>query len=132
MLALDAFDKVLAGKIEPDIRQRAVLSRGEVLYFLKRPADALVALEPLATEGVPPEIRARALYYVGKINADSGNTDAAVKSLKTLIEALPENPLVPFARYQLAFVYLTRKETEDAALEFSAVAAAKADDALRM
>ena len=99
-----------------------MLSRGEVLYFLKRAADALVAIEPLAAEGVPPDIRARALYYVGKINADSGNTDAAVKSLKTLIEALPENPLAPFARYQLAFVYLTRKETENAAVEFAAVA----------
>jgi TolA-binding protein len=130
--ALEAFDKVLAGNPDPATQQLASLSKGEVLYFLKQPADSALLLEPLAKAETPPEIRARALYYLGKVNADNNNTDAAVKAFKTLIEALPDSPFVPFAHYQLAFALLARNEFESAAVEFSAVAASKADADLRL
>lgn len=129
--ALDAFDKVLASGPDPDTLQRATLSRAETLYFLKRPADSAIALEPLSAEGIPPQLRARALYYLGKINSDSGNTDAALKNFKTLAEAIPDSPLTPYARYQLAFVYAARGELEAAATAFSDLAGSNAPPEFR-
>jgi len=130
--ALDAFDKALAVETDPALRQRATLSKGEVLYFLKRPADAALMLEPLSADGVPAEIRGRALYYLGKLNAETNNTDAAIKAFTSLVQALPDSPLAPFARFQLAFVHLARGEFENAAVEFSGVASSNADQTLRL
>jgi TolA-binding protein len=130
--ALDALDHALALETDPDIRRQATLSKGEVLYFLKRPEDAILVLEPLSGEGVPQDSRARALYYLGKIHSEMNNTDAALKAFTTLVEAAPESPLLPFARFQLAFVHLARGEFENAAVEFSAVASSNADESLRV
>jgi len=129
--ALEAFDRVLAVEMDAQTQQRATLSRAEVLYFLERPADATLALEALTDKGVAPEVRARALYYQGKIMAESNDAEAAGTAFKTLIKELPENAYVPFAQYQLAFVYLGQGKLEDAALEFSAVAASDAAGPLR-
>lgn len=129
--ALEAFDKLLARKPTGDILERVTLSRAEVLYFLKRPADAALALEPLTTEASSKETRARALYYLGKVNAESNNHEAAAKYFKTLIEALPESPFLPYARYQLALVYLAQGNYEEAGTALAAVAESGADDALR-
>ena len=130
--ALEAFDKVLAVETDAAARQRTTLSKGEVLYFLKHPADAALMLEPLSADGVPPEVRARALYYLGKLNAENNNTDAAIAAFSTLVEKMPESALAPFAQFQLAFVHLARGEFENAAVEFSAVASSKADETLRL
>lgn len=130
--ALDAFDKALAAETDAEARCGITLSKGEVLYYLKRPADALLVLEPLSAEGAPADTRARALYYLGKINAETGNTDAAMKAFRTLIEGMPDNALVPFARFQLAFVLVARGEFENGAVEFSAVASSNADQTLRL
>ena len=97
--ALESFEGVLAAGSDDSTRQQALLGKGEALYFLKRPADAALALEPLAAAGVAAEIRARALYTLGKIHTESGDTDAALKAFKALIGELPrgvpEN-LVPY------------------------------------
>ena len=129
--ALKAFDQLLARKPEGDILERTTLSRAEVLYFLKRPADAAMALESLSGEGSSGETRARALYYLGKVNAESNNLDAAEADFKKLIEALPDSPFVPYARYQLALVYLARGNHEEAATTLSTVAQSNADESLR-
>jgi TolA-binding protein len=129
--ALKAFDQLLARKPEGAILERATLSRAEVLYFLKKPADASIALELLAGEGSSAETRARALYYLGKVNAESNSLDAAEADFKKLIEALPDSPFVPYAQYQLALVYLARGNHEEAATTLSAVAQSSADEPLR-
>lgn len=129
--ALKAFDQLLARKPEGEIIERATLSRAEVLYFLKRPADAAMALESLSGEGSSGETRARALYYLGKVNAESNNVEAAEANFKKLIEVLPDSPFVPYARYQLALVYLARGNHEEAATTLSTVAQSGADESLR-
>jgi len=129
--ALKAFDQLLAKKPAGAVLERATLSRAEVLYFLKKPADAALALEPLTGEANGKETRARALYYLGKVNAESNNSEAAAKHFKTLIEALPESPFVPYARYQLALVYLAQGNYEEAGTTLAAVAQSDADKALR-
>ena len=129
--ALKAFDQLLARKPEGAILERATLSRAEVLYFLKQPADAAIALESLSGEGSSAETRARALYYLGKVNAESNSLDAAEANFKKLVEALPDSPFVPYARYQLALVYLARGNHEEAATTLSTVAQSAADENLR-
>ena len=131
--ALKAFDRLLGLDLDELTRQRALLSKGEVLHFLKRPADAVLVLEPLTGEEVAPDVRARALYQTGKLSAESDDTAAAIKAFKTLIDNVPESRFVPFARYQLAFVYLAREEVEQAAVEFSGAAGdSRAEPELRM
>jgi TolA-binding protein len=129
--ALDAFNKFLAGEADPALKQRATMSRAEVLYFLKRPADAALAIEPLTSDKVPLEIRTRALYFFGKINTESKNYDAALNAFKKLTEIAPENSLAPYARFQTAFVRLQRGELEPAAVELSAIASSNAEPGLR-
>lgn len=130
--ALEALDRYLGQETEPAARQRAVQSRGEVLYFLKRTADAQSAISPLNTKETPPEIRSRTLYFLGKIALDTGNLPEAVNCFKTLGDAIPDGPLAPYAHYQLACVYLAKNELENAAGEFSALATnTKTDAALR-
>ena len=79
-------------------------------------------MTPLASKETPPELRARALYFLGKIAADGGNLPEAIKSFKTIGEALPDSPLAPYAHYQLACAYLAKNELENAAVEFSSLA----------
>jgi len=127
--ALEAFDQATKRGLDPDTRQRASLSRAEVLYFLKRPADAALALEPLTAKSVKPDLRGRALYYLGKVNADSKNTDAAVQAFKTLVDSIPDSAFVPYAHLQLASVWLDAGQFENAATELAAVANSPSADA---
>lgn len=126
--ALDAFDRYLAAETDAAGRQRASLSRGEVLLFLKRGPEAEKALDALTGADVPPEVRSRALYFSGKAKSETGNHAGAAKAFKTLMDAYPDGPLAPFARYQLAYAYLAQNEMEKAAGEFSASAANAATD----
>jgi len=131
--ALKAFEDLLAANPNDSMRQQTLLGKGEALYYLNRPADAVLVLEPLTAAEIKEETRARALYTLGKIHTESGDTDAALKTFKSLIEEIPNSPFVPFSHYQLAFAYLARNEGENAAVEFSAVASsAAADENLRM
>ncbi len=131
--ALKAFNELLEhNSVDDALRLRGALSKGEVLYYLKRMDEAAATLEPLAAEGVSADVRARALYYLGKFYHDAGQADAAMKAFDTIIRDLPDDPLAPFARYQAAFVHLTRDDLENAAIAFSEVAASDADEALRM
>ncbi len=130
--ALAAFDQVLASAAEDAIKKRATLSRAEVLCFLKRPDDALPVLQTLSAAEQPPEIRGRALYYLGKIQREKGQIDAAAATLNALTQTLPNTPMIPYARHQLAYVLLDKQDFEKAALEFSAIANSNTDPALRM
>lgn len=129
--ALDAFDRVLARQADAAIEQRAMMSRAEVLHALKRPADAILAIEPLTGEAVSPDIRARALYLDGKIHSDSNDNEGALQSFLKLLEVAPEDPLASYGRYQLAFAYMKLNRLEEAATEFANVAASQAEEALR-
>ncbi|MCC6488928.1 MAG: tetratricopeptide repeat protein, partial [Candidatus Hydrogenedentes bacterium] len=130
--ALGAFDRVLTSGAEEATKNLSRLRRGEILYRLSRLDEATEVLKPLTAESVPPEIRAGALYYQGKLDFDSGRHEAAREGFRTLVESLPDNPMVPYARYQLALVNLALKDYEGAATEFSAVADSNADEALRI
>ncbi len=131
--ALEALDGFLASGASGDLRLRAQLRKGEVLYRLKKAPEAVAVLEPLAKEGTAESVRVPALYYLGRANHDAGRLREAQTALKTLVEKHPGSALTPFARYQLAYVYLGLNEFENAASEFSNVAgSAEADDALRM
>ncbi len=131
--ALEAYGKVLeAGGGEEAMRLQAALGRGEALYFMGRVEEAVKELASMAGEDAPADVRARALYYLGRARHALGEYESAVDALKLLLDGMPGDALAPFARYQLAFVYLDRNEPENAAIEFSAVATSKAEQALRM
>ena len=104
--ALQAFDALLKRKPEGLTRFRALLRRGEINYHLKRFEDAKKELAPLTATEIEPAIRAGALFHLGKAQYDSNDIAGARDTLKTMLEALPGSPLAPYARYQLAFVYL--------------------------
>lgn len=130
--ALTAFTQALELPIDDAVRRQAELGRGETLFFLKRPEEAEAALTPLSGAEQAPEIRMRALYYLGKAQHARGNLDGALTTLRTLTESSPDSTLTPYARYQIAFALIDRNDLESAALEFSAVANSNADAALRM
>ncbi|MDZ4860711.1 MAG: tetratricopeptide repeat protein [Candidatus Hydrogenedentes bacterium] len=130
--ALAAFDLLLTSRPDSPDRSRASLRKGELLYRLKRPDEAAAVLQPLAAADSGAEVRAGAIYYLGKLEYDREGFDAAIKNFKTLSDELPEHPLTPYARYQLALAYMAKKQGEEAAIQFSAVADGQADDKLRM
>ncbi len=131
--ALKAFDQVLAAKPADDVRQRALLRKGVALYQLRRLGDAAQVLEPLAKEELPEALRTETLYYLGKLYFDGARHDAAAAAFKEILHSAASSPLVPYARYQLAFVYLAQNNLENAATEFSGVANIEAaDQPLRM
>ncbi|MBI2433373.1 MAG: tetratricopeptide repeat protein, partial [Candidatus Hydrogenedentes bacterium] len=114
--ALEALTK--AAELAPDdeTKQHASLSRGEVLYFLKRHPEAETVLAALAAPEVLPEMRGRALYFGGKASQTQQRYDAAEKSYRSLLDALPEHALAPYARYELALVMLAMNDLEKAAV----------------
>ncbi|MBN2307939.1 MAG: tetratricopeptide repeat protein [Candidatus Hydrogenedentes bacterium] len=130
--ALASLNKLLELEAKGLTRQRALLRKGEVLYRLQQGKEAAPVLEELTGEGIDPEVRAEALFYLGKLCYESDQLDKAQKAFDTLIESLQGSPLVPYARYQLAFVYLSQGQPENAATEFTAVANSGADEALRV
>ena len=123
---------MIANAKDEATKRDARLSRGETLFFLGRNGDAVDALDALAKEGQPGDVRARALYYAGRAALAKGDTDAAGLYLLTLMEALPQSPLAPFAQYQIAQVYLKQDALENAAIAFSTVATSAVPDTLRM
>ena len=131
--ALPAFEKAAATAEDPTTKVQAQLGRGESLYFLKRPAEALEILKPITADGQAADARCRALYYVGRSQQDMGSLDAAAQDYAKLAEVCPEHALAPYAQYQLANVSLAKNLLEDAAVAFSKVASdAKAEETLRM
>ena len=124
--AVAAFDLVLAANPEQTLRHRAALSRGEALYFMKRHEEARAALQPLSTEGDDHQ-RSRALYYLGRSHADTGNYQAAAASFRAVVDGLQGTQLAPYAQYHLGFALLAQDLFEDAAVQFSAVAGGGAD-----
>ncbi|HIJ74435.1 MAG TPA: tetratricopeptide repeat protein, partial [Candidatus Hydrogenedentes bacterium] len=129
--ALEALSRFLSVESDAESRRRGLLRKGETLYRLERFDDAAATLEPL-TRDADVETRCEALYYLGKTFHEAGNMDAAVKALDGVAQIAPDNPFAHFARYQLAFVYISTGQLENAAVEFSAVAESGADAALRM
>jgi TolA-binding protein len=130
--ALAAFDQLLATRADSPDRERASLRKGELLYRLKRPDEAVPVLQPLAAPETTADVRAGAVYYLGKLEFDRAGYDAAINHFKTLVTDLPEHPLTPYARYQLALAYMAKKQGEEAAIQFSAIADSNADEKLRM
>ena len=131
--AAGAYTKAAELAQDPALRTRARLGLGESLVSAKKHAEALEILTPLCGEEQAPEVRGRALYYLGRAQASQGNQEAAAKAFESLVAALPDHALTPYAQYQLAFVQMARNFHEDAAITFSQVAEnTKADAALRM
>lgn len=131
--ALEAFRKAVELPGDAAVQSQARLSLGETLSSLKRSREAADILEPLAGEDRPGEVRARALYYLGRARHDLGEVDQAAAAYRTLSESLPGHVLAPYAKYQLAFIQMDRNLFEEAAITFSQVAGdTAADPALRM
>ena len=131
--ALPAFEKAASLAEDPATKAQAQLGRGESLYFLKRPAEAVEFLKQVSGDGQGAEVRCRALYSLGRCQQDMGNLDAAAQEFTRLGEQCPDHALAPYAQYQLANVSLAKNLLEDAAVAFSKVASdAKAEETLRM
>ena len=130
--ALEAFQQLTDPGGSQEEHIEAALKKGEVLYYLERYKAAAAALKPLTAPDVEGDIRSRALYYSAKSRASAGDTEAAASLLEQLINGFPGTELGVYGRYQLAFIHLERDRLEDAAIEFSAVAASKVDATLRM
>lgn len=131
--ALEAFRKAAEGAGDDTRRIEAQVSAGEALFFAGKHAEAIEALKGLAAKETPPEPRARALYYLGRSGAETGDHDTALIMLSALAAEIPESPLAGFAQYHLGFSHLAKQNTEEAAKAFSAAANTQgADDALRM
>ena len=130
--ALAAFDQALAGALAEEEAQQALLGKSECLYYLKRYPEAVALLQPLTRQEIPAEIRVRALFFSAKAHADTKEYEAANVAFRTVITAYPESRFTPFARYQLAFVFLEAGDAENAAVEFSSLANSEADAELRM
>lgn len=129
--ALAGFEAVLNAPPDEATRVRAQLGKGEVLYLLKRQDEAASTLTSIAANVSDPALKGRALYYLGKACFENGDAASSAKAFDTLVTTLPDNPFVPYAQYQLGFVYLAMDQAQKAADAFSAVASTNADEALR-
>lgn len=131
--ALKALDQLLALKIDDDTRQRALVRKGVGLLQQERFNDATTILEPLARDLPKGLLRAESSYHLGKAYFEGGNTDKAALTYRNLSSDPDAGNFAPYARYQLAYIYLAQDELQRAAVEFSEIAAsAGANETLRM
>lgn len=130
--ALDAFDRLLKDFPRDALAPVAQNRKGVALYQLKRYKDAVATLSPLTKPDVAAEVRAGALYFLGKAYLDGGAYGDAADAFHRLAEQLPDSPYAAAARYQLAFAYLAQDKLEQAAVAFSELAGlANANEELR-
>lgn len=113
--AANAFASVRESYPNGEYFDRARLREGVSLYRTKqyKPAkQRLVDVEKVAKD---PNVRGEALYYLGKLNADTQEYAASVAAYERLVKDVPTSSFAPFAQYQLASVYLAQKKYEAAA-----------------
>ncbi len=122
--AIEAFDQMLAAFPQHALAATAQGRKGVALYQLAKLDDAVAVLAPVARADTAPEVRAGALYFIGKAHFDAKRVGDASAAFSTLIDTLPESPYAPLARYQLAFVFLAQENLEQAAVTFSELASA--------
>lgn len=129
--ALEAYDRVMAaGTLEA--QRAARLGRGECLFLLKRYPEALDTLEKLLESNPLADQTTRALYYAGRARLEQGDTQGAVEMFQKITDAPSEQPVTPYARYQLAQALLRLGREQEAAAAFALVAGtAGADPELR-
>ena len=131
--AFKALDQLLAIKIDDDTRHRALLRKGVVLLQRKQFDEAIVILEPLATNLPKGLLRAESNYHLGKAYFEGGDPDKAAFAYRNLSADPDAGAFAPYARYQLAYIYLAQDDLQRAAVEFSEIAAStEANESLRM
>ena len=113
--------------------ERAALRLAESFQRLDRPRDAIPLFEQLGADAAEDSVRAAALYGLGRAMSEDNNPQGAMRPFLRLIQDYPNDPRVPFGRFQLARVYLELDQADEAARLFDAVATdtAAADEALR-
>ena len=139
-VAVEKYDKALkafrqAESLTGDAARRAEarVSAGETLFLGGKHAETIETLKEVSSKETPAELRARALYYLGRACAETGAMDAAIGAYVALTTDLPQSPLAVFALYHLGFAYLAKADSEEAAKAFSAAANTQgADEGLRM
>lgn len=130
--ALDAYDRVIAGGGAAPERTRAAARRAEALYMLGRYPEADSAFQALIQGGIEGEGRVRARYFQGQCRHHMRQYEGALASLHEAAHLNPGDPLAPYARYQLAHVYLEMGDLENAAVAFSETAKLAGDAAMQM
>ena len=130
--ALNAYEAALGGGATGPERDRAAARRAEALYMLGRYPEADTAFQELLSAGLEAEARVRALYFQGKSRYHIKQYEGALESLHEAANKYPNDPLAPYAQYQLAHVYLEMGDLENAAVAFSEAAKATQDPALQV
>jgi TolA-binding protein len=130
--ALEAYAGVLQGDAAGAVRDRAMARHAEALYMLGRYPEADSAFQALLRSGLEGEARVRALYFQGKSRYHIRQYEGALESLYEAANQHPGDPLAPYARYQLAHVYLEMGDLENAAVAFSETAKSAGEAALQM
>ncbi len=120
--AIEAFDELLKAFPQHILAPTAQGRKGVALYQMGKLDDAVAILGPVAGAEAAPEVRAGALYFLGKAHFDAKRVPEASASFTTLIDTLKDSPYAPLARYQLAFVFLAQGNIEQAAVTFSELA----------
>jgi TolA-binding protein len=131
--ALEAFDQFLAAFPQHALAVTVQGRKGVALYQLGKLDEAVAVLGPAAgADSASAEVRGGALYYLGKAHFDAKRIPEASAAFRTLVETLPDSPYTPLGRYQLAYVYLSENNLEQAAVTFSELASsAAANEELR-
>ncbi|HOJ32803.1 MAG TPA: tetratricopeptide repeat protein [Candidatus Hydrogenedentes bacterium] len=111
---------------------KALTRKGELLFRLKRYEEAKSVLTPMTADSIEMETRVTALYYLAKTHAETQDFSNAETLLKKALTVGQGSPLAPFAHYQLALVYLSSNQPEQAAVEFAEAANTSQDEQLRM
>jgi len=122
--AIEVFDDLLTSFPQHALAATAQGRKGVALYQLAKLDDAIAVLGPVAQAEAAPEVRAGALYFLGKAHFDAKRMPDASAAFSTLIDTLKDSPYAPLARYQLAFVFLAQANLEQAAVTFSELASA--------
>ncbi len=126
--ALNAFAHAASTAQTPVPRFEALVSRAEALFAAGRHDEVIAVLTEVNGADMPPEFRARALFYLGRAHYALGALEKAQEALNALASEVPDDELTPFAHYYLGFVCVEMDLREAAANAFSE--AANAPDAV--
>lgn len=116
--ALEAFNQVRKQFPTGTYTVRSKLREGASHYRLGQLNKARPILKAVANQETDQQIKGEALYYLGKLNTDAKQWDAATKAYERLSNEAPNSAFAPFGQYQLAAVYVGQGKLEKAALIF--------------
>lgn len=127
--AVAAFDRFIEKFPDSDFIEQAHFAKGSALVEAERWADALAAFEPFDGSSARRFLEP-VLYYRGQAFTETGQNQAAIQSLETLLNRWPESAFFFEAKFVQGRAFAAAGQNEEAVRVLSDILSFATDDEL--